>query len=150
MILKLLLLNHKPNMNNETGSVLIFPHSSVLRSTLISPLQSGYSSSSPSCTMFFQISKPLLPLLSLIGMLSTPDLPDEFYSSFETQLKSKQLGECGWLSRLSIWLQHRSWSHGSWIWALHRALCCHHRASSDPLFPSLSVPPVCSFSLKKK
>ena len=32
-------------------------------------------------------------------------------------------GVPGWLSQLSIRFQLRSWSHGSWVQAPHRALC---------------------------
>ena len=41
-----------------------------------------------------------------------------------------------WLSWLSIWLWHRSWSLNLWVWAPHWALCCQHWArfgSSVPL-----------------
>ena len=44
--------------------------------------------------------------------------------------KSKGLGVPGWLSWLNVWLGFRSWSRGSWVWALHRALCWHLRAWS--------------------
>ena len=33
-----------------------------------------------------------------------------------------------WVARLSIWLQLRSWSHASWVWAPHRTLCWQLRA----------------------
>ena len=39
----------------------------------------------------------------------------------------KNLGATGWLSGLSVWLQLRSRSHGSWVRALHLALSCQHR-----------------------
>ena len=57
----------------------------------------------------------------------------------------------GWLSRLSGWLQLRSWSHGPWVQALRRALCWQLRAWS--LFQilclplSLTLPRSCSVSL---
>ena len=55
---------------------------------------------------------------------------------------------CGWLSQLSTQLQLRSWSRGSWVQALHQALCCQHRAcfrSSVPL--SLPLPYPCTHTL---
>ena len=54
-------------------------------------------------------------------------------------------GAPGWLSRLSVRLQLRSWSHGLWVQAPRRALCWQLRAWSPlwilclPL--SLSAPP---------
>ena len=64
-------------------------------------------------------------------------------------------GAPGWLSRLSVWLRLRSWSHGSWVQAPHRALCWQLRAGSLlrilclPL--SLPLPAHALFlSLKKK
>ena len=44
--------------------------------------------------------------------------------------KKRDFGAPGWLSRLDIGLQLRSWSHGLWVWALHRALCRWLRAWS--------------------
>ena len=38
------------------------------------------------------------------------------------------MGASGWLGWLSIRLQLRSWSPGSWVRTLHQALCCQHRA----------------------
>ena len=38
----------------------------------------------------------------------------------------------GWLSQLSIRLQLRSWSHGSWVRAPHQAHCCPCRAHFRP------------------
>ena len=47
----------------------------------------------------------------------------------------------GWLSRLRVWLQLRSWFHGSWVQGSHQAHCCQHRAhSTSSVPPSLSVP----------
>ena len=37
--------------------------------------------------------------------------------------RNEILGAPGWLSRLSVWLQPRLWSHASWVRAPHRALC---------------------------
>ena len=47
----------------------------------------------------------------------------------------------GWLSQLSLWLWLRLWSHGSWVWALRRALCwqpgaCFGFCVSPSLCPS--------------
>ena len=39
-------------------------------------------------------------------------------------------GAPGWLSQLSLRLQLRSWSHSSWVWAPHQALCWQLRAWS--------------------
>ena len=43
-------------------------------------------------------------------------------------LKKFFWGAPGWLSRLSVWLWLRSWSHGLWVWAPRRALCWQLRA----------------------
>ena len=50
----------------------------------------------------------------------------------------------GWLSRLSVQLQLRSWSPSSWVWVPHQALCWQLRAwsASDSVSPSLSAPPL--------
>ena len=56
----------------------------------------------------------------------------------------------GWLSRLNVWFQLRSWTHGSWVPALRGALCWQLRAWSLlwilclPL--SLPLPHSCSVS----
>ena len=43
---------------------------------------------------------------------------------FKEALKLKWgYGAPGWLSPLRVWLQLRSWSHGSRVWAPHWALC---------------------------
>ena len=42
--------------------------------------------------------------------------------------KSRWTGAPGWLSWLSVRLQLRSWSRGSWVWAPHQALCWQLRA----------------------
>ena len=42
------------------------------------------------------------------------------------------------LSRLSVQLRLRSWSHGSWVWGPHWALCCQCRAY---FWPSVPCPP---------
>ena len=46
------------------------------------------------------------------------------------KLKKKNPGAPGWLSRLSVWLWPRSWSHSSWVRALHWPLCWWLRACS--------------------
>ena len=60
-------------------------------------------------------------------------------------------GAPGWLSRLSVWLQLRSWSHGSWVWALSQTLDWQLKAWNLLgilcLPPSLSLPN--SWSLSK-
>ena len=57
-----------------------------------------------------------------------------------------------WLSWLSIWLQLRSWSDSSWVWALCQALCRQLRAWSLLGFclPVLCLSPACTLSLKNK
>ena len=62
-------------------------------------------------------------------------------------------GALGWLSRLSGRLQLRSWSHGPWVRAPHRALCWQLRAWGLfrilclPL--SLTLPHSCSVSVSR-
>ena len=58
-------------------------------------------------------------------------------------------GEPGWLSQLSFRLQLGSWSHGSWVWALHQAMCWQLRAWSLLLilWLPLSLPLPCSRSV---
>ena len=55
----------------------------------------------------------------------------------------------GWLSRLGDQLQLRSWSHSSWVQALHRALCWQLRTWTLPWILCLpcSLPLPCSLSL---
>ena len=61
------------------------------------------------------------------------------------------VGVPGWLSLLSVWLQLRSWSHGSWVWAPSQALCWQLRAwiLLQILSPSLCTSPACTLSLSK-
>ena len=40
-----------------------------------------------------------------------------------THIKPLKQGAPGWLSRLSVWLWLRSWSHSLWVRAPHWALC---------------------------
>ena len=58
-------------------------------------------------------------------------------------------GVPGWLSWLSIWPLLRSWSHSSWVQALHQALCWQLRAWSllRILCLPLSLPLPCSCSV---
>ena len=63
-------------------------------------------------------------------------------------------GAPGWLSRLSVRLQLRSWSHSLWVRAPRRALCWQLRAwslepASDSVSPSLSAPPLLAFCLSQ-
>ena len=44
--------------------------------------------------------------------------------------KRSTTGVPGWLSQLSVWLQLRLWSHGSWVPTPHGALCWQLRAWS--------------------
>ena len=56
-----------------------------------------------------------------------------------------------WLAQLvSVWLRLRSWSHGLWVRAPNRALCCQHGAHSGPLCAPfcLALPCLC-LSLSK-
>ena len=61
-------------------------------------------------------------------------------------------GAPGWLRRLSVRLQPRSWSHGPWVRAPHRALCWQLRAWSlfQILSLPLSVPPLMALSRNNK
>ena len=74
-----------------------------------------------------------------------------WFISYRLLKKYFHSGARGWLSWLSVWLRLRSWSHGSWVKAPHRALCWQLRAWSLlqilylPL--SLSLPCLCSVSL---
>lgn len=54
----------------------------------------------------------------------------------------------GWMSH--SWFCLVSWSYGSWVWALLRLCAVKTKTSWDPLFPSISVPPLLAFSLKIK
>ena len=54
--------------------------------------------------------------------------------------KGDNIGAPGWLSRLSERLRLRSWSHSSWVWAPHRALCWQLRAWSLLLLLLLCLP----------
>ena len=58
-------------------------------------------------------------------------------------------GAPGWLSRLSIWLWLRSWSHCLWDWAPHWVLCWQLRAWSllQILCLPLTLPLPCSCSV---
>ena len=64
-------------------------------------------------------------------------------------LKSLFVGAPGWLSRLSVRLQLRSWSPASWDEALHWVLCWQPRAWSllQILCLPVSLPLLHSFSL---
>ena len=65
-------------------------------------------------------------------------------------------GARGWLSRLSVRLWLRSWSHSSWVWAPCLALCWQLRPWSLlgilclALFLSPPFPSLCSLSLSQK
>ena len=68
-------------------------------------------------------------------------------------LKWRGRGARGWLSRLSVWHQLRSWSHSSWVRAPCKALCwrlgaCFWFCVSLSLCPSPAHS--LSFSLKNK
>ena len=66
-------------------------------------------------------------------------LSSDFNLDKNSQIIKEIFRAPGWLSRLSLWLQLRSWSRGLWVWALSLALCWQLRAWS--LLPSLSAPP---------
>ena len=74
----------------------------------------------------------------------------ETEESREHSIKKLWLGAPGWLSQLSIWLQLRSWSQGSWVcWALHtQSQCrtCFGTSVSLSLSLSLPLPHLCSLS----
>ena len=63
--------------------------------------------------------------------------------------KITHLGAPGWFSWLSVWLWLRSWSHGSWVWAPHWALCWQLGVWNLLwiLCVSLSLPLPCSCSV---
>ena len=69
---------------------------------------------------------------------------------------NKQTGVPGWLSQLSIWLWHRTWSHSSCVRAWRLALCWQLRAwslsqiLSLPLSLSLCPSPIHALSLSQK
>ena len=68
----------------------------------------------------------------------------EQYGDCSKKLKTELRRAPGWLSRLSIQLRLESWSHGSWVWALHQALCwqcgaCFRSSVSCSLSLSLSL-----------
>ena len=67
----------------------------------------------------------------------------------EYHLKCHFWGVPGWLSWLSVRLQLRSWSHGSWVWAPHWALYCQCRTCLGFSF-YVSLPLPCSLSLSQK
>ena len=66
--------------------------------------------------------------------------------------KRQKQGAPGWLSRLSIRLELRSWSCGPWVRAPHQALCWQLRAWSlfQILCLPLSDPPPFMLSLSQK
>ena len=69
----------------------------------------------------------------------------KYFATFP--VKKWGLGAPGWLSQLSHRLRLRSWSHGSWVWAPHRALCCQPVSTEpalDLLSPSLCPSPTCA------
>ena len=65
---------------------------------------------------------------------------DSVFLSISPLLASKVAkgGAPGWLSRLSVRLQLRSWSHGLWVQALHQALCWLLAQSLEPASDSVS------------
>ena len=79
------------------------------------------------------------------------NIPSEFLRDSPVLQKGATIGVPGWLSRLSVRLQLRSWYHSSWVRALHRALCSQLRAWSLLqilcLPSSLSLPGSLSHSL---
>ena len=68
-------------------------------------------------------------------------------------VKNSHLGVPGCLSRLRVQLCLRSWSPGSWVWALHHTLCWQLRTWSllQILYLpfSLPLPCLCSVCLSK-
>ena len=58
--------------------------------------------------------------------------------------QNSHTGAPGWLGRLGVALQLRSWSHGSWLWVPRQALCWQLRAwiLLQMLCLPLSAPPL--------
>ena len=83
-----------------------------------------------------------------LGVLCMPT-GDRFNS-----IQERTFGVPGWLGRLRVWLQPRSWSHGPWVWAPCQALCWRLRAWSllQILYLPLSLPLLhsCSVSVIQK
>ena len=83
--------------------------------------------------------------------IRTTSNPNKKNKKINIKKKRKKEGVPGWLSRLSLWLRFRSWSHSLWVRAPCRALCWQLRAWSLlqirclPL--SLPLPCSCSVSL---
>ena len=65
------------------------------------------------------------------------------------RVRKSEPGAPGWLSWLSVRLWLRSWSHGSWVWALRWVVCWQLRAWSLPwiLCLPLSLPLPCLLTL---
>ena len=91
-------------------------------------------------------SSPLSPWLNITA-LARPILSAHF--------KMTKSGAPGYLSQLSTGLQLRSWSHSSWIWAPHQAMCWTAQrleptsdSASPSLCPSLTRILCLSFSQK--
>ena len=61
--------------------------------------------------------------------------------------KINKRGAPGWLSRLSVRLQFRSWSHGSWVRAPRQALCWQLRPWSLFQMLCLCPSPTCALPL---
>ena len=77
-------------------------------------------------------------------------LTRKHYLHRNTSVNRWSRGVPGWLSQLSIRFQLRSWSQGSWVWALCQALCWQLRTCSllQILCLPLSLPfPARSLSL---
>ena len=89
----------------------------------------------------------LLPKLILIVVVVT--CIHTHTQTYTHMSKLTEFGAPGRLCRLSIQLQFRSWSWGSWVQAPHRALCCQCRACFRSSVPSLSTPPLLPLCLSK-
>ena len=127
---------------------------SVGRLTSVQVMISQSVSSSPASGSVLT-AQSLEPALGSVSP-SLSALPPLSLSLFLSKINIKKMqipGVPGWLSQLSVQLWLRSWSHGSWVQAPHRALCWQLRAWSLLrilcLSLSLPLPHSCSVSVLK-
>ena len=92
--------------------------------------------------------RPTAGLHLWMHLILITNLCGKFYSS---SLYRAVSGCLGWLSQLSVQLQLRSWSRGSWVWALRWALCWQPRTCFRFCVSLFFCPnPALSLSLKNK
>ena len=110
---------------------------------------------------FFCSMKNFCISCSLLQVPSDPHYTGNSVKSGWSVIEKFSSGLPGWLSWLSVRLPLRSWSHGAWVWALHRVSLSPALGSAPS--PSLSAPCgilslslcplltcICSVSLSKK